>query len=90
MFRREKQAVDKLRQIKSPPPTVASVIETLVAADRALAHTAIDEATAAGGDEEKLAEAEEEMQKASEGIQKGHPAQAIAHYGNAWKKAQQS
>jgi len=90
VFDREKQAVDKLRQIKNPPPTVASVINTLVAVDRALARTAIGEATTSGGRAKKLAEAEKEMQKASKEIAKGHPAQAIEHYGNAWKKAQQA
>jgi hypothetical protein len=90
VFHEEKHAVDKLRQIKNPPPTVTIVMDTLVAADEVLARTAIDEAITAGGDPHKLAEAEKEMDKASKEIAKGHLAQAIEHYGHAWKKAQEA
>ena len=53
-------------QIKDPAAEVAGVLDALVAADQALARTAIDEAIAAGGDPKKLADAERQMEKASE------------------------
>ena len=61
----------------------------LTRADRLLAQTAIAEATAAGGNARKLAQARTEMRKAAAALRK-HPGQAIEHYGNAWVKALQS
>jgi uncharacterized repeat protein (TIGR01451 family) len=90
VFHEEREAANKLMQIKDPPAVVASVLDTLVAADQALARTAIDEATAAGGDPRKLADAEEQMAKASEEIGNGRLARAIMHYGRAWNKAQKA
>jgi hypothetical protein len=90
VFRKEREAVNKLTQIKDPPAVVASVVDALVAADQALARTAIDEATAAGGNPKKLADAERQMEKASEEIAKGRLARAIKHYEHAWNKAQQA
>jgi hypothetical protein len=66
------------------------VLASLAAADETLARTAIDEATAAGGDPGILAEAEQQMQKAAEEVANGHLPEAIEHYGRAWKKAQRS
>jgi hypothetical protein len=65
----------------NPPTIVASVLDSLVAADQALARTAIDEATAAGGNAGILAEAEKQMQKAAEELANGHLPEAIEHYG---------
>jgi len=87
VFRKEKEAVDKLGDIKNPSPTITSVIDALVAADQLLARTAIDEERAAGGDAKKLADAEKEMEKAADEMAKGHPDKAIQHYEKAWKKA---
>ena len=69
---------------------VAGVLDSLVAADQTLARTAIDEATAAGGDPGILAEAEQQMQKAADELAKGHVPESIDHYGGAWEKAQQA
>jgi hypothetical protein len=90
VFHEEREAANKLMQIKDPPAEVASVLDALVAADQALARTAIDEATAAGGDPRKLADAESQMAKASEEIGNGRLARAITHYGLAWTKAQKA
>jgi Divergent InlB B-repeat domain len=90
VFHEEEEAAQALGRIGNPPAVVASVVDSLVAADQTLARIAIDEATAAGGDPSILAEAETQMQKAAEEIVKGDLPEAIEHYGRAWKKAQQS
>jgi hypothetical protein len=54
------------------------------------ARTAIDEATAAGGDPGILAEAEQQMQKAADELANGHVPESIEYYGRAWKKAQEA
>jgi hypothetical protein len=90
VFHEEKKTVDKLRQVKQPPAQAGTAIDALVTADRILALTEISEATAAGGDDRKLADAEKEIEKASREIAKDHPAQAIEHYEHAWKKARQA
>jgi uncharacterized repeat protein (TIGR01451 family) len=90
VFHEEKEAARALTRILNPPTIVASVLDSLVPADRSLARTAIDEATAAGGDAGILAEAEKQMQKAAEELANGHLPEAIEHFGRAWKKAQRS
>jgi hypothetical protein len=90
VFHEEKEAARALTRILNPPTVVASVLASLAAADETLARTAIDEATAAGGDPGILAEAEQQMQKAAEEVANGHLPEAIEHYGRAWKKAQRS
>jgi len=90
VFHEEKEAARALTRILNPPTVVASVVDSLVAADESLARMAIDEATAAGGDPGILAEAENQMQKAAEELANGHVPESIGHYGRAWKKAQQA
>ncbi len=90
VFEEEKLAVDKLKAIKRPRAAITNVIGMLVRADRLLAQTAIADATAAGGNARKLAQARTEMRKAAAELRKKHPGQAIEHYGNAWEKARQS
>jgi hypothetical protein len=90
VFHEEGEAANKLTQIEDPPVEVASVLDALVAADQALARTAIDEAIAAGGDAQKLADADREMEKALEEIGKGRFGRAIKHYEHAWNKAQKA
>jgi len=90
VFHEEKEAARALTRILNPPTVVASVLDSLVAADQTLARTAIDEATAGGGDPGILAEAEHQMQKASDELTKGHVPESIEYYGRAWKKAQQA
>jgi hypothetical protein len=90
VFHEEKESARALTRIVNPPAGVAGVIDSLVAADRALARIAVDEATAAGGDPAILSDAEEQMQKGDEEAANGHMPEAIKHYGRAWKKAQLS
>ena len=90
VFHEEKEAARALTRIVNPPAGVAGVIDSLLAADRALARIAVDEATAAGGDPAILSEAEKQMQKGDEEAANGHMPEAIKHYGRAWKKAQLS
>ena len=90
VFHEEEEAARALTRIVNPPTVVASVLDSLAAADQTLARTAIDEATAAGGDPGILAEAEQQMQKAADELAMGHVPESIDHYGGAWKKAQQA
>ena len=90
VFHEEKEAARALTRIVNPPAGVAGVIDSLVAADRALARIAVDEATAAGGDPAILSDAEKQMQRGDEEAVNGHLPDAIKHYGRAWKKAQLS
>jgi hypothetical protein len=90
VFHEEKEAARALTRILNPPAVVASVLDSLVAADETLARTAIDEATVAGGDPGILAEAEQQMQKAADERANGHGPESIEHYGRAWKKAQEA
>jgi hypothetical protein len=90
VFHEEKEAARALEHIRDPAVDVSTVLDSLVAADQALARTAIDEAVAAGGDPTKLARAENEMDRAAEQASMGQFAKAIGHYGKAWKMAQQS
>jgi hypothetical protein len=90
VFHEEKEAARALTRIVNPPAGVAGIIDSLVAADRAIARIAVDEATAAGGDPAILSEAEKQMQKGDEEAANGHMPEAIKHYGRAWKKAQLS
>lgn len=70
--------------------SLQSWINTLVTIDRALAQIAIDEATAAGGNDKRVAEANREMARAADRLAKGRPANAIEHYKHAWQKLQKS
>jgi len=63
---------------------------SLVSVDSGLAQTEITDATNAGGDAKKLAEANKEMAKAADSLTKGKPDEAIEHYENAWHKAEES
>ena len=92
VFSEEKDTVNKLRDLikdeKSSIPklTLKGFIDDLVAADKVLAQTAIDEAS--DGDSKEIAKANEEMTKALEEYNKGKCDDAIEHYKNAWKHAQ--
>jgi hypothetical protein len=90
VFHEEMEAARALTRIVNPPAAVAGVLDSLVAADRALARIAVDEATAAGGDPAILLDADKQMQKGDEEAANGHMPEAINHYGRAWKKAQLS
>jgi hypothetical protein len=95
VFDEEKAAVNQLMKIKSPPQEVTDAIDMLVAVDRDLAQTAIDDVVVpiAGNQGEidkanaELAKANEEMAKAQTELDKGKPDNAIDHYKHAWEHA---
>ena len=95
-FSLEKDAVGKLEgMIKDkksaiPDTTLQGLIDTLVHADQVLANVAIADATVAGGDPKKLAQAADELSKAADQLANGQFHEAIDHYKNAWTKAEQS
>ena len=84
VFHAEKEAVVALGRIPTPPSGVADVVAALVEADRALARTAIDDATAAGGDATMLAKAAHAMDVAADELAAGRPGEAIEDYRRAW------
>ncbi|MCK4355890.1 right-handed parallel beta-helix repeat-containing protein, partial [Candidatus Bipolaricaulota bacterium] len=91
VFEEEKKAVKELGKIVKAEGDYAAdaqaAIDTLVAADEALAQTAIDDAIAGGGDAKEIAKANKEMGKAQEEFNKGHFDKAIEHYKKAWEHA---
>jgi hypothetical protein len=96
VFDDQKDAVGKLldllkdKNTQIPAATLQGWIDSLVAADSVLAQTEITDATNAGGDAKKLADAQKEMAKAADSLAKGKPDEAIGHYKNAWHKAEES
>jgi hypothetical protein len=85
VFEAEKAAVTSLMRIRRPSPAVQAAIVTLDAADRLLAQTAIDDATAAGVDPERLAAAGREMASAEGHLSRGGFDHAIDHWKDAWR-----
>jgi hypothetical protein len=92
VFREEKDAVEILSDLIEDQAsgldyaTLANWISLLVAADRGIAQTALTESQAAGGDPKKLTQAANQIAEGDTDVPK-HSAEAIADYGNAWKKA---
>jgi FtsP/CotA-like multicopper oxidase with cupredoxin domain len=93
VFDREKDAVKRLTDLikdSIPDATLEDMIDALVRADRALATVALADAIAASGDPNRIAEAQNELNKAAEATVDGNVAAAIEHYRNAWKKAREA
>ncbi|MEX2211078.1 MAG: ABC transporter substrate-binding protein, partial [Gaiellaceae bacterium] len=95
VFDLEKQAVDQLQAIQHdkkaaiPAATLQPLIETLVAAGRVLAETAIADALATpNADPKKVQQAQEHLADASALTADGRYGAAIERYKQAWKKAQ--
>ena len=84
VFDEERKAVSELGKIKNPGSLagdIASWIDTLVAVDRALAQTAIDEAPAGKEKDKAIDElAKGDAEAADDDFDK-----AIEHYGHTWK-----
>ena len=95
-FDRERDAVARLQEMMSdkntviPDATLQPLIDTLVHADQILANVAIADATAAGGDAHKLADAQQELVKAAAELAKNHFHESIDHYKAAWRHAEES
>jgi len=94
VFDREKYAANKLEDLINdnsiPDATLEGMIDSLVVADRMLAEQALADAIAAAGDPDKIAEAQQELDKAAAELLKGHTNAAIDHFRNAWRKALQA
>lgn len=97
VFDNEKAAASQLRELlkskklsAADKATIQGVIDALVQADLILATTAVNEATAAGGNAKKLAEANKALAKAAALVAAGKPDEAINQYRIAWEKAQES
>ncbi len=90
VFAEEKDAVQALRRIPSPPPGVGDAVDMLLDADRMLSKTAVDEAAVAGGDPTLLAKARKALQNAEDAIAAGRIPDGIELFGRAWKLAMQA
>ena len=97
VFDNEKAADSQLRELlksrklsAADKAAIQGVIDQLVQADRILATTAVNEATAAGGNAKKLAEANKALAKAAALVAAGKPDESINQYRIAWEKAQES
>jgi hypothetical protein len=86
-FREDGQAIQHLSSIVDPPAAILQAIADLVASDRALAETAIADATATAPDSPHLVDAAAEMDLAADSLASGEPADAVRHYRKAWKWA---
>lgn len=90
VFDDEKEAVEKLQELlKDAKSGVARAkvqgwIAALVAVDKALAETAVDEATLSA---KQAAAVDKELGKAAAALAKGKPAEAIEHFKHAWQVA---
>jgi photosystem II stability/assembly factor-like uncharacterized protein len=95
--------MDLLKKGSIPAATVQSLIDELVQADRILAEGAVADAIAAPAalhrvgeagkgpkkhDLDKIAQAQQELAKAADEVAAGNFDNAIEHYRNAWKKAE--
>ena len=81
VFDEERRAVQALAGIKNPPTWVGDLIARLVAIDRRLVTTAIDESTDAAA----VDKARQELAQGDDLRDDGQPAPAIEHYRDAWK-----
>lgn len=92
VFKEEKNSVGKLQELTKKSPTYSATVQrfinTMVDVDRTLAQTAIT--NAAGGDPEKISEANGELAKGDASTTENKPTDAIEHYRRAWKKAQKA
>ncbi|NNC75045.1 MAG: ExeM/NucH family extracellular endonuclease [Acidimicrobiia bacterium] len=85
VFDDHKKAVKELEKVDETD--VDSVIDSLVAADRAFAEEALDIAIATGGKRSEITKALKEMAKAEKELMKGNPDKAIDRYKRAWERA---
>jgi hypothetical protein len=96
VFDRLKDVVHKLQDLQKdkksdiPDDVVQGWIDSIVSVVQTLALTEIADATAAGGDAHKLADAARELTNAADELAKGHVDQAIDHYKHAWQHAEDS
>jgi tetratricopeptide (TPR) repeat protein len=101
VFDEERKAVKYLQKLikdkkvsDSVKDVCREVIDTLVAADKLLAETALEEAKTYEGTDKKvdkeIGKAEKELGKVEKDLEKGKPDKAINHYKKAWQHAQKA
>jgi hypothetical protein len=94
VFDEEREAVKKLQEIQKdkkstiPDGDLQGFIDRIVAVDRQLAQTAVDDA--AGGNANELDKANDELAKGDAEAAAGKPTNAIDHYKHAWEHAQKA
>ena len=97
VFDSEKDSVHKLmdmikhgKESSTFNNDIQNAIDGMVSVNRTIASQEIDKAGTIPGNDasHKVAEAQKEMDKASDEISKGHFDNAIDHYKNAWKQVQ--
>jgi hypothetical protein len=92
-FNEESAAVQELwlllmsKQTAVPAALLQNFIDRIVRADRLLAAVAIHDATAAGADPRRLAQARRELAQGDEQISNRQYPPGLDHYRNAWKQA---
>ena len=84
------KAVKELLKAQNEGADVADLNNQLVEAARLEAQEAIDDAMEAGGTQVEIDRARQEMDKAQQDVDQGKLDKAMAHYRNAWDKAQKS
>jgi len=93
VFDETKDAVNKLRDLMKdkksaiPDAILQGFIDRIVDADRRLAQTAINDAIAAGGNQQHITKANDELGKGDSDAANSKFEAAIEHYREAWKHA---
>ncbi len=90
VFLEERQAVDELLKIVTPPSAILDVVGGLVTVDEELAAIVIDEAVAAHGNETLIGGARKAMDQGAVEAAAGRYRQAIDQYRKAWSLARKA
>jgi predicted AlkP superfamily pyrophosphatase or phosphodiesterase len=90
VFNEERKAVHELLKVDNQTPEIIKAAETLTDVDMQLAEIALDEAIAAGGDQEDIAESEEELQEGQTDLEDGNFEDAIDHFKDSWRSAKKA
>lgn len=94
VFDEEREAVRELAELRHSPTDLSSQLDdvamALVRVDKALAQTALHEATQAGGAAEELTKAQEDMARGDQLAKRKRFGQAIERYKDAWDHAERS
>lgn len=90
VFDKVKSAVDKLRDVDSPPAPIVTAMNSLVVLSQEMAQARIDAAVAGNGDPSQILKALEHMDKAVEKLGDGEPHKAVEQHKKAWEKAKKA
>lgn len=90
VFNEVKKAVDKLRDVNSPPVPIVTALDSLVSLSQEMAQARIDTAIAGNGNPAKVVKALEHMDKALLKLAEGEQHKAIDEYKKAWEEAKEA